>query len=597
MKLFQIIKKNILILLRSKSSALIVLLGPLIVIFLVGVAFSTTSQLSLKVGYYSPSYNELTNSFVDKLKENYKTIKFSSEQSCVDEIKVGNIHACVIFPADLQIEKDVSSQITFYVDYSKVNLVWAVINTVSSQVSEKTQEISVNLTTVLIEKLDESKAQIEVQRQSVDSVKKQVDSVSEKLDSANKKIIAMDLKFNQSDFRTDELQSASTEASSKSGSLVNSCLDLKTKVKDTIVKSQNLISAVRSKVGASNATASQKDDIESVLSSSESDLASVNSQLNASNCTIIDFTNLNSLISNTKTKVDGVSAKLSAADKSRNEASGQLSEVSKLLGSVKDSLTTLQGLMEQTKANIDDIKVKNVSTIVSPVTTKINPVIPEKSYLNYIFPTLITLTLMFVSIILATTMVLMEKKSAAFFRNFITPTSTITFFLAIFITIALIVAVQLVVIMGIALYFFKINFSAINTVLIILSATITVFVLLGILIGYLFSSEETATLAAISLGSVLLFMSNVVVPLESMPQTITDYAKYNPFVISDTILKKTILFNTKLEFLKNDIYTLLIYSAILIVLVLIVQVMLRKNAFTKLVGRTFLKAYRKKFRQ
>src|SRR3989338_1406563 len=254
MKLLYIIRKNLMLLTRSKSSALIILLGPLIVIFLVGVAFSTTSQLSLKVGYFSPSYNELTDSFVSKLKENYKTIKFSSEQACIDEIKVGNVHACVIFPEDLQIEKDVSSQITFHVDYSKVNLVWAVINTVSSKVSERAEEISVNLTTIIVEKLDETKTQIEIHKQSADSIKKQIDGVSEKVSSANKKLASIDLKINTTDFKTSDLESESSSLSSKTGALSTACLDYKAKVRDAIVKSQNMISAVRTKVTSSNAT-------------------------------------------------------------------------------------------------------------------------------------------------------------------------------------------------------------------------------------------------------------------------------------------------------------------------------------------------------
>src|SRR3989338_4308819 len=580
MKLLYIIRKNLMLLTRSKSSALIILLGPLIVIFLVGVAFSTTSQLSLKVGYFSPSYNELTDSFVSKLKENYKTIKFSSEQACIDEIKVGNVHACVIFPEDLQIEKDVSSQITFHVDYSKVNLVWAVINTVSSKVSERAEEISVNLTTIIVEKLDETK--------------KQIEGVSEKVSSANKKLASIDLKINTTDFKTSDLESESSSLSSKTGALSTACLDYKAKVRDAIVKSQNMISAVRTKVTSSNATGTQKNDIESVLASTETDLNNINTQLNASNCTIIDFSNINSLVNNIKTKVNDVSAKLISADKSRNEVSAQFDDVKKSLEGVKESLTTLQGAMDKTNANIEEIKVKNVSKIVSPVITKINPVIPEKSYLNYLFPPLTALTLMFVSILLATTMVIMEKKSAAYFRNFITPTSTLTFFIATFITILMIVAIQLGVIIGIAAYFFQIKISMIANLLLILLIIVTVFVLLGILIGYLFSSEETATLAAISVGSVLLFMSNVVVPLESMPQKISEYSRNNPFVIGDTVLKKTMLFNTKIEFIKADLYTLLIYSAIFIVLILIIHALIRKNLATRITNRAFLKNYRKK---
>ena len=55
-----ILSKNIRLLLRSKSSAVIILLGPLIVVTLVGVAFSNSqNQFALSVGVYSEKYSEL----------------------------------------------------------------------------------------------------------------------------------------------------------------------------------------------------------------------------------------------------------------------------------------------------------------------------------------------------------------------------------------------------------------------------------------------------------------------------------------------------------------------------------------------------------
>ena len=62
--LWEIIKKDFKLLVRSKSSALVVLLGPLLIIFLVGLAFNTSSMYNLKVSVYSESYSDLTNSVI-----------------------------------------------------------------------------------------------------------------------------------------------------------------------------------------------------------------------------------------------------------------------------------------------------------------------------------------------------------------------------------------------------------------------------------------------------------------------------------------------------------------------------------------------------
>ena len=68
-KLIEIIKKNFRLLIRSKSSALIVLLGPLLLILLISMAFNTSSLYDIKIGTYSGEYSELSNSIIEKLNQ------------------------------------------------------------------------------------------------------------------------------------------------------------------------------------------------------------------------------------------------------------------------------------------------------------------------------------------------------------------------------------------------------------------------------------------------------------------------------------------------------------------------------------------------
>ena len=69
-KLIEIIKKNLRLLIRSKSSALIVLFGPLLLILLISMAFNTSSLYDIKIGTYSDSYSELSNSIINNLNKN-----------------------------------------------------------------------------------------------------------------------------------------------------------------------------------------------------------------------------------------------------------------------------------------------------------------------------------------------------------------------------------------------------------------------------------------------------------------------------------------------------------------------------------------------
>ena len=64
LNIINIILKNFKLLLRSKSSALIIVIGPLLTIFLVGIAFDHMDKYSINVGIYLASESEFTESFI-----------------------------------------------------------------------------------------------------------------------------------------------------------------------------------------------------------------------------------------------------------------------------------------------------------------------------------------------------------------------------------------------------------------------------------------------------------------------------------------------------------------------------------------------------
>ena len=79
LKLGTMIKKDLKLLIRSKTSALVVLLGPLAIILLVGLAFNSSSLYNLRIASYSEGYSSLTDSIIESLKDQqYSVIKSSS---------------------------------------------------------------------------------------------------------------------------------------------------------------------------------------------------------------------------------------------------------------------------------------------------------------------------------------------------------------------------------------------------------------------------------------------------------------------------------------------------------------------------------------
>ena len=129
--LWNMIKKDFKLILRSKSSSLIVVLGPLLLILLVGAAFNTSNLSGIIVGAYSGSYSALTDSILDEIKEKqFNVVKYDSSDNCVNDLKNGQIHVCAVFPADLKV--GAADKIKFYVDSSRINLVYTIIDSVST---------------------------------------------------------------------------------------------------------------------------------------------------------------------------------------------------------------------------------------------------------------------------------------------------------------------------------------------------------------------------------------------------------------------------------------------------------------------------------
>jgi len=104
----------------------------------------------------------------------------------------------------------------------------------------------------------------------------------------------------------------------------------------------------------------------------------------------------------------------------------------------------------------------------------------------------------------------------------------------------------------------------------------SVFILLGMLIGYLFKSGETANIASVSLGAILLFFSNTILPLETLPGSLRDIVQFNPYIQGETALRKILLFNQGLDAVLPQIYTLVGYIALLLVAVYLLRELTKK---------------------
>jgi ABC-2 type transport system permease protein len=141
-----------------------------------------------------------------------------------------------------------------------------------------------------------------------------------------------------------------------------------------------------------------------------------------------------------------------------------------------------------------------------------------------------------------------------------TPVKDSSYIIANFITAFIILMIQVIIIMAIASVFFSQQVLLnIPEAIFLLAIISSLFILMGMILGYLFNNEETATLAGVSIGALFLFISDVIIPIESMPEAFAYIASFNPYVLGSSLIRRALLFDSSLLSLYGDVLIMLGY--------------------------------------
>jgi len=569
MKVLKITSKNLKLLMRSKTSMLVIIFGPLLIMLLVGFAFNNPAGSMLNIGYYSasPEKSNLTLSFVDALKSNpgFVLSEYSSEEQCTGLIAQGKLHICIIFPVDFVITNNNTNEIVFYVDQSRANFVYAVIDTVSQKVDLTSSQLSYQMTSDLLNVISSSQSTNSQSIMNIISLKNDLNNVSSRLKDVQVKLASLD-------FATGT--ASSTDAISAIGTISNDVSVLKSKGLKVVELGEDLVDDIDEYV-SSNGT--------DMLEGFDGNMSYYKGQINnASNATLLDINKLITQMNTITSDIDKLNKRLETAKSTTSDSTLKIALMQSSLNQTRNSLDLLKADIEKTQAKINALRITSAESIVNPIRTKVTPINTKGNNLNFIFPYMVILIIVFISIMLSSTIIIMEKTSKAYFRNFTTPTSDFTFVISTFLTSFLVVILQLVLILLLAYYFLNTTiFSNIYLSLLLIFCAIILFNLLGMIIGYMFNSQEAVTMASISVGSVLLFLSNLVLPLETMSLYVQEIARYNPYVLASELLKKLTLFGSSW----NDVYMEFVmigaYIAVAFVFAVIIQKMSKIQYISK----------------
>ena len=571
--LYHLIQKNLKLLIRSKSSALIVILAPLMIILLIGLSYGT-SQTSFNIGVHAPTFTPEIDSLIVSLNEEYRVVKYDKIDECVEDVKHGFVHTCLSLPQDFLIQGNQQKEIKFYVDQTKINLVYLIQDTLNQKFNLKSQEISQDLISEIIAKLSHTQNQIGEKVAQLNSLKEKNQQTLSQAQSLQNSFNSLDLTPPSTTYNTSVINTFKENASAKISSALSS------------------LEEIRNDLSSSSLNESEKTALTNNLDQVEDKIDQLNFLIENSGQGTLE--ELSSLISSLQSDLETAKNKLTTASQKITSTNTQISTLSSNLNEELSSLSSLQETLSEIQKNLAEQKITDPDTLASPLVTTTEKIAVERTHLNYLFPNLMILVVMFISLLLGTTLVMMEKHNQAYFRNFILPVKKITFIFSTYLTNTFLVLIQIVIILSISLILLKDILPQLPLTLLLLLVSSSVFTLIGMALGYLFTSEDTATLASISFGALFLFLSGVILPLESMPTLIRKITYYNPFVLSEKILREIFIFKSKFSFVLNEFLILVAYSVLLFLIVLVIESAIRQHFFARFFHQYHHKSLKKK---
>ncbi len=567
MRLFKALSKNLKLLFRNRESAYTIIFGPILIILLVSFAFMGASdEYTVRVGTYSEDTSGLSERTVELMnRNNYLVSVYPDNQTCIDSVKEGSTHACMIFS-----EKDGESvPISFYLDLSRINIVYQIIEELSSELDLQADAIRRQLAGSALQRMSTAAEMLENEIESTDSVAERLGVLADELRDARIALESMPEATEQNSTDLRLLSGYQRGLAGNSKEIAKESLEIFEDARKLVYDLEGECDECPE--GLVEQVETFKDDLKTTEDLiREIAYDRVDDQLSEADMLIryaIEEVELaEGKVRNASTAGAIVTDKVISAAEGTSEDSMELKKVSTRLAFASE---VLKG------------ETSNTESIAAPITTSIVSITVADDQLSFAYPYLLILVIMFIGMLLASMLVVTNKVSNAAFRNFTTPTSDGYHVMVGFITAFLIMMVEVLVILVLSGAFIaQPLFLNPGPTLAIIAIAIVLFTFIGMIIGYLSSTQEAAMISSISVGSVLLFVSNLIAPMEKMPYFVKASAEViNPYIVLSELLKKSMLYGVKLYQASMQILVLLVICVVLLVATMLIQRHIKKKYF------------------
>jgi ABC-type multidrug transport system permease subunit len=229
----------------------------------------------------------------------------------------------------------------------------------------------------------------------------------------------------------------------------------------------------------------------------------------------------------------------------QEEASANLNETSGILDSVSARIADLKLGAAGAKGKLDSLVSRDPRSIITPLTLSTSSLFGPIRYLDAMFPAILAVILMFVTVLFSAVTVIREKQTGTLKRVLLSPATSIEFVLgkvALVLAVAVLQAAMLLLVAG-TVFVIRINWALVPYAFAVVALASVTFASIGMIIAALSDSENTALLAALVVCIPMLFLSGVFFPRELMIAPVALISLASPLTHAVVLLEQFLVYS------------------------------------------------------
>ncbi len=537
--------KNLKIFLRNKASLTVLLVSLFLLIIILIPLFRQDTQ-SLVIAYYQKGASNVTDSIKMILNQSPNVlIESRDEQACIDSVKKSTSKICIIFPENLSISEDFNQSIEFVIDQSKINIAYLLLDRIKSELNLFTKSKQYEY---IDEVLDSYKNATENISQALSKINDGINLVS-KINNVNTHIQLLLSQINTNSKTLDafKLKESAFE-------LVN----LYNRVSDLTQQTISLFDDLYENIEQINESYNFSEQ-ELNLSKYFKDYIEIKfDYLRKKNHSNEKTSDLLNNVNDFAAYYQDSKSNLELIEQKKEAISEDLSRIEETTNGLLQLLSYQKSILEKVIKNYNSLPIKETETLVEPIKTKIIPIF-ESNNESVILPSVLSLLIIFSSLLFSSSIVVSNKLSRGSLREILSRKNKMYFYLSSFFSSFVIVLIELFVFIVIISLALHLTVNQILWFLLLLLISIPIFCSLGILIGNLSSSKETAAFFSLILTVVLLILSGDLMPVEFFPEFVKHALMFSPYEIFKKFSFNIVVGNLKDVLTSNQLATLSYY--------------------------------------